>query len=157
MEVTSRMNRIDELDLQAYKRGVGDGRRSVVLKIMNWWLDNTAPRLHIRQQFLDWIKAELGVLAKRCVRCSKWKPETEFNRSAHNRDGRLGACRECMRAYKLSYYHATEKTAEKKAKRAEKAKRAWQKLKHDPERYRRWLEERRRYRKERNIAQRRAA
>ncbi len=141
MEVTDRMNRIDELDRIPYQKG----QRSVVLKVMTWWLDNTAAQLRVRQRFVAWLKTEYGVTAKRCCRCKRWKPESEYLEIKTSRDGLRHHCNECDRAYKSAHWRKRTQDPDFMEKQRARRRAQWQRMKEDPTWHKRILAQRNRY------------
>ncbi len=89
------MTRIDELDLKAYKRGLGEGQRKAVLRIAEWWDARMGPKQDQRADFFGWLRAEFGFEAKRCRICREWKVLSDFPVAKQCRDGRYAYCRTC--------------------------------------------------------------
>jgi len=60
---------------------------------------------------------------KLCVRCSEWKPSSEFHAS---RTGQFSYCRDCRNAYDRAYYMARGRDARLARTRAHRGRaRAW--------------------------------
>src|SRR5919108_6607250 len=64
-----------------------------------------------------------NVLFRRCVRCGRWKSQSDFHNS---RTGQFSCCRECRRAYDREYYRERGQAARRLRQRARlKEARAW--------------------------------
>lgn len=54
------------------------------------------------------------IISKRCSKCKKIKPISEFNKDSHSRDGFRSECRTCQSKYNKKYYQTERGKAIKK-------------------------------------------
>lgn len=101
MEVTGRMNRIDELDriIEDLDRvPFQKGQRDALIRVANWWLDHVNQRSVRRKEFFEWMRQSFSFRLKRCNECRRWKALEEFGPDkCGNLDGRRGKCYLCER------------------------------------------------------------